>query len=494
MKGISENVIRNFLKENLSVLESGLSLVQDEFYMRGREGSGGYIDILAKDKYGHYVFIELKRAESSAREALHEVTKYLQLSNLAAHECRVFIVSTSWGELSSSLPLFQKEMEYPIEGYLLVVDEDGVPLSSTKFDPRIVKVYRLEYHKEHLQVVYDQLDKARNAFVKLKKHVDQFAVPVAVAIFVNPNEFEEVKARLYLAAIRDWDDATVFEAEKLIERTGINAGRKAMDGPRNVYEDYLRALTCVLGRDFLELDRGTPNKLATYNSIWGVDEVCFSNELLRHFPIHSPTDFIESASLKKTGGKDWLDVVFSTRHAPSYKKNIENIESFIRHRPSWHDFILGSISALESDRDGIEVDLQIFDPRNVVASLVGFHETQDESYLPRYSLTVRDLDGSDLISVMGSYVWNGAVIKSSPEELFSSLGVTYITHLAFGYAGSVDTDICDALGLSYATFQVFPESVLYTEKGACEDFDGFYKAHVEWIEEITADVALFNYN
>jgi hypothetical protein len=491
MSGVSENVIRDYLKENLSVLESGLVLVDAERFVRGREGSGGYIDILARDKHGSHVFIELKRSESSAREALHEVSKYIQLSNLETHECRVFIVSTLWSELSSSLPLFQREMGYSIEGYVLDVDVNGVPLSSKKFDPSAVKVYRLEYHKEHLQVVFDDLVAARRAFDNLKDCINRFAVPVTVALFVNPNALEEVKARVYLAALRDWDESTISEAERLIQQTGIKDGRMPIDGPFNVYEDYLFAVARTLAREFLELDRGTPNKLASYNSFWGVDEVFFSKELGRRFPLHSSSDFIESASLKKAGGKDWLDIVFTSGHKASYKKHLESIDAFTRHQASWHKFILTTIKRTEREHENIDIDIQIFDPRNVVASLVGFHESQDDSHLPRYALTIKDSEGADLVSVIGSYIWNGLVLKGSPDDLFSSLGVKYISDLSFGRAEK-DSIICDALGLSYASFQVYPEPIIYTNNGASNDFLSFYKAHRRWIERVTAGVASYS--
>lgn len=491
MSGVGENVIRDHLKENLSVLEPGLVLIDDERFVRGREGSGGYIDILARDKYGCHVFIELKRSESSAREALHEVSKYIQLSSLEAHECRVFIVSTLWSELSSSLPLFQKEMGYSIEGYVLDVDVDGVPLSSKKFDPSVVKVYRLEYHKEHLQVVFDDLVAARRAFDNLKDCINRFAVPMTIAIFVNPNALEEVKARIYLAALRDWDGPTISEAERLIQQTGINNGRMPIDGPFNVYEDYLLAVTRNIVREFLELDRGTPNKLASYNSLWGVGEVFFSKELVRRFPLHSSSDFIESASLKKADGKDWLDSVFTSRHKASYNKHLESIDAFTRHQPSWNEVILTTIKRVEQECGSVEIDIQIFDPRNVVASLVGFHESRDDSHLPRYALTIRDSEGADLVSVVGSYIWNGRVLKGAPDDLFSSLGVKYISHLSFGRAG-MDSSICDALGLSYASFQVYPEPILYANNGESDDFLSFYKAHRRWIERVTVGVTSYS--
>ena len=490
MSAVGEDIIRDHLKENLAVLESGLVLVDDEVFVRGREGSSGFIDIYARDECDSHVFIELKRSESSAREALHEVSKYIQSSGLEAHECRVFIVSTVWSELTSSLPLFQRETEYSIEGYKLEVDENGIPLSSEKFDPATVPVYRLEYHKEHQQILFENLESAQSAFDTLKRCIDRFAVPVTIAFFINPSELQHVKARVYIAALRDWDEPTIAEADRLIQQTGIKNGREPIDGPFDVYEDYLFALTRILPKEFIETDRGTPNKLASYDSLWGVSAVSFSKELARRFPLHSVSDFIQSASLKKAGGKDWLDIIFRSQHKAAYKKHLKSIDAFTQHQPSWNVFILETIKKFEREGDGIKVDIQVYDPRNVISSLVGFHESKDASYLPRYALTIWNSAGEQLISVCGSYIWNGRRMKLSPEKLFASLGVKYISHLSCGRAEK-DFEICDALGLSYASFQLSPEPAIYTNNGARDDFMSFYKAYTRWIERVTRGVASY---
>lgn len=40
---------------------------------------GGFVDILASDATGMLVVIEVKRSDSTAREAIHEVLKYVEL-------------------------------------------------------------------------------------------------------------------------------------------------------------------------------------------------------------------------------------------------------------------------------------------------------------------------------------------------------------------------------------------------------------------------------
>ncbi|MGN2386238.1 endonuclease NucS domain-containing protein [Pseudomonas syringae] len=58
-----ESKIRDYLSDNLELIEKGLMLIKKEFPLENSHGAGGSIDILAKDKLGHYVVIEIKRSD-----------------------------------------------------------------------------------------------------------------------------------------------------------------------------------------------------------------------------------------------------------------------------------------------------------------------------------------------------------------------------------------------------------------------------------------------
>jgi RecB family endonuclease NucS len=93
-----EKVIRTNLAKNLSFIDSNLILIKEEYYLQNYYGSKGYIDILAKDSDNNCVIIELKRSNQSARQALHEITKYHSLLQQNLHvkdsEIRTIIIST----------------------------------------------------------------------------------------------------------------------------------------------------------------------------------------------------------------------------------------------------------------------------------------------------------------------------------------------------------------------------------------------------------------
>ena len=62
---VSENIIRDNLAKDLSILEPGLVLIKTEFKLENLFGASGKVDILAPDEVGNFVVIEIKKKQSS---------------------------------------------------------------------------------------------------------------------------------------------------------------------------------------------------------------------------------------------------------------------------------------------------------------------------------------------------------------------------------------------------------------------------------------------
>ena len=56
----NEASIRDNLANNLAVLEPGLGLIETEHPLKNAHGTSGRIHILAKDRFGNRVIIEVK--------------------------------------------------------------------------------------------------------------------------------------------------------------------------------------------------------------------------------------------------------------------------------------------------------------------------------------------------------------------------------------------------------------------------------------------------
>jgi hypothetical protein len=115
------------LAENLDLLEPGLRLHAMEHKLENAVGAGGRIDILARDRHGLYVVVEVKRSDSGAREALDEIAKYTELlrreQGIPPEKIRAIIASTTWHELLIPASNFARDWSHDLRGYRLVVDE-----------------------------------------------------------------------------------------------------------------------------------------------------------------------------------------------------------------------------------------------------------------------------------------------------------------------------------------------------------------------------------
>ncbi|MFM5980455.1 MAG: endonuclease NucS domain-containing protein, partial [Sphaerospermopsis kisseleviana] len=130
---VNEAGIRDFLINNLDIIEPDLKLVKKEFTLKNEFGADGRIDILAKDKFGMFVIIEIKKSDKAARESVQELCKYIALFKdeygLAANKCRCILLSTEWHELLVPFSAFSRIVDYQIDGYQLILDEQGIPIA-----------------------------------------------------------------------------------------------------------------------------------------------------------------------------------------------------------------------------------------------------------------------------------------------------------------------------------------------------------------------------
>ncbi|WP_392482697.1 endonuclease NucS domain-containing protein [Nostoc sp. C110] len=152
---INEADIRDFLTQNLDIVEPNLKFIKKEFSLENSLGAGGRIDILAKDKFGFFVIIEIKKNDKTARQALHELQKYMALFKtnygLATHKCRCILLSTDWHELLVPFSEFSRVVDYQIDGYQLIVNEEGIPIGKKSVQ---LELYFKEEELYELQMMH----------------------------------------------------------------------------------------------------------------------------------------------------------------------------------------------------------------------------------------------------------------------------------------------------------------------------------------------------
>ena len=136
---MKESALRDLIAQKISQLKPGLTLLQKEQYIPGKHGTKSFIDLYARDEKGRHVLIELKRSNIAARQALHEVSKYVEQvkQHFGVKDSEIFaiIASTEWGELLLPFSRFCEDAGFSIEGIQIDVTEDHSDFQARPISP-----------------------------------------------------------------------------------------------------------------------------------------------------------------------------------------------------------------------------------------------------------------------------------------------------------------------------------------------------------------------
>ena len=136
---MKESDIRDLVAQNLNQIDHKLRLVSKEHRICLRDGQTAVIDILAKDVFGYYTVIEIKKSNKSARTTVQQLFKYahfLKKHNRLRHDqIRCVALSTEWDELRAPFGEYKHFCSYESHGYLLTVGCDD-RLKFEEIDPQ----------------------------------------------------------------------------------------------------------------------------------------------------------------------------------------------------------------------------------------------------------------------------------------------------------------------------------------------------------------------
>lgn len=136
---MKESALRDLIAQNIHKLKAGLKLLQKEQYIPNRHGTKSFIDLYAKDENGRHVLIELKRSAAASRQALHEVTKYVegvkQFFGAKDYEVHVIIASTDWSELLVPFSRFCSDSSFSVEGIKINLSDHNTDFEAESVTP-----------------------------------------------------------------------------------------------------------------------------------------------------------------------------------------------------------------------------------------------------------------------------------------------------------------------------------------------------------------------
>ena len=220
-----ERRIRDYLAHNLELLEQGLSLVQIEHRLSSPDGAGGRVDILAKDRFGHYVIIEVKRSNAAARATLNEVHKYAALFRSGYgldRDVRVMVVSTEWHELIVPFSKCLESFQGPLEGFLIEAGPDGTVQSAERVTP-LPKASGVKFSRAQAVYLFEDATLRDGATAGLAQTFERTGVHDFIIVAVdyageNPNVIYPFGLYLVFSSpVPDLSDAQVVALQDELE-------------------------------------------------------------------------------------------------------------------------------------------------------------------------------------------------------------------------------------------------------------------------------------
>lgn len=275
---MTEGELRDLLGAQIEVLEPGLILLEKEKYIPNKLGTRGFIDLVARDTSHHLVLIELKRSDASAREAIHEILKYVEgvKSHLGVrdHEIRVFIVSTTWKELLVPFSRFVTDSQISVRGINIAADPAG-HLSATTVSPIATAKGRLLAHWHELNFYKDE-ENLQEGILEYESSCRRKGISDYVLVVLDaPSGFNEAaheafRARMRLMALEFGDQPDEDHIESLVQRL-------------DTYSSIIYFGMQVLDREkCLEIIASDPDQLAEVNEcLPGMEEdeaLCYLHE------------------------------------------------------------------------------------------------------------------------------------------------------------------------------------------------------------------------
>jgi len=211
--------LRDELAKRLELLEPGLTLRGVEYRLPNQHGASGSIDILATDRYAATVIIEIKKSNQTARQALHELHKYIALvkfdHGLRDSQIRCMLISTVWHELLVPFSEFVRSAPWVVYGYQLYLTESGLPDRAERIAP-LTAAMELRLCREHKVYLFE--DPARR----------DASVPTLLKLLQDHNLPEYLVLKLDIKR-RRVDGACDFALYLIIPEFGLDERKRARD-------------------------------------------------------------------------------------------------------------------------------------------------------------------------------------------------------------------------------------------------------------------------
>lgn len=448
--------IRDYLAENLTLIEPGLVLVKKEFQLVNPFGAGGSIDILAKDKLGHFVVIEIKRSDQAARAALHELTKYVALLKstlgIRTEQIRALLLSTEWNELAVPFSEYQKICEVPTGGWFLTVQSDGVVTKVELFTPiEIDRPLSISRQQDlFLFVDSENRDSSISGIVESAERSALKDFAIFIVDYEGMNKTVIYPHGAYLVFSSPLEGLSPDAAAAV--KSSITWEEELDDQDEN----FLVALMDKININHDTCEIGYPEKLVSMAcSGWNVSVAHRAGRYSSNNLLLSDDQLIAEAKKEEGGASYYLDRTVSPRYIPSWEKFKNDAKLVFLGNEAWSEIFFEIIGEIEKTQKQATVSVHLYNPENIVFSLAKLCSKEDYSYMPSFQLVITLEDEAMLH--LGHVVWNGNRISMRGKEwidkAYGSMD-EYMCMQVYGDQFEKDDFACALLGLSSVVLEV----------------------------------------
>jgi hypothetical protein len=434
---IDESKIRDSLSRKLNLIEYGLVLEGIESPIKNKKGTSGRLDIYARDQFQHRVIIEIKRSNKAAREAIHELYKYISLlretHGIPEDEIRCIVISTEWEELLVPFSTFVLDSEYEVSGYKAIVSDEGEVLHLKPITPLSIDD-AVAWYENH-DIFFFKNENKRNIFVsKFKKISKDFSGINFICVPMNYDISKEdpIKIGSLKSSINPVICEIIFPFNIYIIRTKIRP--KYIDDIKSIVgEDIIRKIEYEpldeaigiyihkkLRNSFDDWELGYNTKFSNLLNTWKPKDSIRIGEKISSKLFYSEDDVQEIImGLKGKHQSTYMEIV-SPRFKNKWINNQKKLSSFLEMNPQWKRIIFEFINKFEHDIN-ILVKLHIYNPCNIIKTIYDSNFHFENPYIPYFYISIEDFNGSPKYFLLGHLAWTEKKSDLDLQKFFEYL-------------------------------------------------------------------------
>lgn len=403
----TENDIRDLLATKLSLIEPGLQPVANNYHLRNEHGADGFVDILARDSTGAFVVIELKKASSTSRQALHEIGKYVDLlgrdKGLSSGMIRAIVVSTDWHELLVPFSYYVRHSDFDLRGFKLDLESDGLTPSAA----REIEALRTSAPRS-LTTSQRRIEEASTedylaSWKTVKDRLSELQITDFIGLHLSNNDMHMI----ILALGTIVSEQSRYPMSEVLQESG--------DFDDEDFEDMSTEELVLLGLEYegQPLNVCYPEKVgALINGHgWAVDQVERSG-------VFEDTDLFPEADVLQAC-EGWSGGLSTqgfhgrarTSNAAQWSEFRGSISAVIAESPGWVGPARLWLDQLQASSPQWDISVNVYDNHDILQALVhGYRNPRWIELVPQFSLAV-EAPGGNGFGLLGYLRWDGTPVR-----------------------------------------------------------------------------------